>query len=229
MNPISHFLAAYLIGRKLNLTRGKLFLITFFGIISDFDVPFFYILLGFKNPSFYHAGITHTLIFGLLAAIIATVIAIIIELRKKKENVSVKYFLMFFSIAMLGFIIHISLDVITVANEYASLHHLYFWPLWNFSFHIEYMFPLSHAVIWTFQFAINFFIIGFLLQDYFIYKKRSWNLIFHVDEGRTHKKLDIFFIIALLIFYAFWQVSLSLKILGLETFDIVNFILGIVT
>jgi len=229
MNTISHFLAAYLIGRKLNLSKEKLFLITFFGILSDFDVPFFYLLMGFKNPSIYHAGITHTLLFGLIAAVIASFIFLVHDVRKKEGSYAIKPFLILFTCAMLGFVLHLAMDVITTANAYASFHHLYFWPLWNFSFHMEYMFIVPHTVIWIFQLFINFFIVGFLLHDYFIAEKRPWNLFINMDESKKHDKLDKLLMTIVMLFYVFWQASLMLKIFGIETLDLVSFILGIVT
>ena len=229
MNTISHFLAAYLIGRKIGLTREKLFLVTLFGIISDFDVPFFYLIMGFKNPSIYHAGITHTFLFGMISAVIASLIMLFHDSRKNDTPLTLKSFLMLVSCAMLGLTIHLGMDVITTANMYASFHHLYFWPLWNFSFHIEYMLVVPHSVIWGMQLIMNFLIIGFLLHDYFKEEKRPWGVLFWMDAGRKHKRLDNLLIALFFYFFIFWQASLILRIFGMPTFDLVNFILDLVT
>jgi len=91
------------------------------------------------------------------------------------------------------------------------------------------MFIVPHTVIWIFQLFINFFIVGFLLHDYFIAEKRPWNLFINMDESKKHDKLDKLLMTIVMLFYVFWQASLMLKIFGIETLDLVSFILGIVT
>ena len=197
-------------------------------IIPDFDVPFFYIITGFQNPSYYHAGITHTFIFGILASFIISLI-IFLFLRRKNESIEMNQLLYLFLYALLGIFLHFMMDLFTTANEYAIFHHVYFWPIWNFSFHIGYIFPLSDAIIWGIQLFVNFFIIGFLLHDYFIAEKRPWNLFIKMDESAKIKILDKVMISLILIFYIYWQISLTLRIFGGESFDIVAFFLGIFT
>lgn len=229
MNPISHFLAGYLIGRALDLRKEKLFLITLTSIISDFDVPFFYLITGFQNPSYFHAGITHTFLFGLIASILLSTI-IFLFMRKNDDTIKANQLLYLIGCAFLGIILHFSMDLITTTNEYAIFHHVYFWPLWNFSFHLEYIFlSLNDPIIWILQLGINFLIIGFFLRDYFIMEKRPWNLFIKMDENAKISVLDKVLVILILIFYIYWQTSLILKIFGGETFDIVAFFVGIFT
>jgi len=220
--------AGYLIGRALNLEKEKLFLISLMSIIPDFDVFIFYIITGFQNPSYFHAGITHTFIFGIIASVILSLV-LFLFLPRKDESLKTNELFYLFLYALLGIALHFMMDLFTTANEYAIFHHLYFWPIWNFSFHIGYFFPLSDAIILSIQLFVNFFIIGFLLRDYFIAEKRPWNLFIKMDESAKIKILDKVMMSLILIFYTYWQISLTLRIFGGESFDIVAFFVGFFT
>ena len=197
-------------------------------IISDFDIPFFYIITGFQNPSYFHAGITHTLVFGILSSVIISLIIFLLK-RRKDESIKVNQLFHFILCAILGILLHLIMDLFTTANEYAIFHHIYFWPVWNFSFHIGYILPLPDNVIWSIQLIVNFSIVGVLLYDYLSAEKRPWNLFIKMDENAKISILDKVMIILVVIFYIYWQVSLFLRIIGLESFDLVAFFVGILT
>ncbi len=75
----------------------------------------------------------------LMGFIMSTILAIIsfgiMKWRDPKtENMKLMRFIL---LGLFGIFIHLLLDINTTANEYGAIHHLYFWPASEFSYHLD--------------------------------------------------------------------------------------------
>ncbi|MHA1684048.1 MAG: metal-dependent hydrolase [Promethearchaeota archaeon] len=144
MNEFTHVLTGFLVGRgfKFKSRRFESFYTGLAGLIPDFDFLFAHFMPGFE-----HGVATHTLIGGSLIALVYACIAwlgcMLFSKDFKMENALT--FTKLLGLAMLGMLSHLVLDSFTFYNSYASdgTHHVYFWPFWDFPFHINTMFPAA--------------------------------------------------------------------------------------
>ena len=199
MNTITHFLAAYLLGKvifKKEYNHYLPFFCAVAGIIPDID-EFLHIFIPLEP--FKHAVFTHTIIGGLLVVGILVSLTWIIG-KNFLRNVDINLKTLFF-VALIGLSIHLILDIFTYREEVLTTDaHLYFWPLSNFSFHLNGFFHQSvFPDIYTIRILIEVIftaIIGFYLLFYmWAYKKENPFLMFspaewlkHISDAETREK-----------------------------------------
>ncbi len=140
MNTVTHFFTGYLVGRLIFKKKNDHFL-TFFAamvaIIPDID-EFLHVIIPIVPLE--HAVFTHTIIGAFLFTLIYTSIIWAIGRNFLKElGVNFSFLLIIALVAMAS---HLFLDIFTYrAGVETTNAHLYFWPLWNFSFHLNAIFP----------------------------------------------------------------------------------------
>lgn len=174
MNTITHFLSAYLLGRAIKIKNGSfyLFFLSIAGIFPDVDT-----LIHFAFPNFVHGVFTHTILGGLLFAMILVGITTIIMypvLKTLKMSVNKLIYL-----AVLGLFVHLFLDIFTYAPPIEDdLHHLYFWPLSDYSVHMNIIWPsVTYAVrVWV-EIIYTGVIAGIILIYFWHVKKEDLSLI----------------------------------------------------
>ena len=105
-------------------------------ILPDFDAIFYFIISGFQYPASFHGGITHMFLTGFIMSTILAIISFgIMRWRDPKtENMKLVRFII---LGLFGIFLHLLLDINTIANEYGEIHHFYFWPVSEFSYHLD--------------------------------------------------------------------------------------------
>ena len=131
-----HYLSGYFTGKLLKFKRFEMIMIILAVIMPDLDSVIYFLFSGFQNPAPFHGGVTHTLIMGLLLNIL---LAFIIWglLKWRHPDTEEKFLIKLIIIGVIGIGLHLSFDLITTANEYGAIHHLYFWPFSDFSYHMD--------------------------------------------------------------------------------------------
>ncbi len=137
MNGPIHFCTGYLAGRALG-HREHRFEPLFVAVAAyspDFDS-----YLGKVSPFFAHGIWTHTLVgVTAMSFTLAALAFAAISLFRPVERMG---FLKLWGLAMLGGLTHLGLDAFTFYySEGDATHHMYLWPVWNFPWHINTMFP----------------------------------------------------------------------------------------
>lgn len=174
MNTITHFLSAYLLGRALKLKNGSfyLFFLSIAGIFPDVDT-----IIHFAFPNFVHGVFTHTILGGLLFSLILVGITTLIMYPALKSlKISVKKLIY---LAILGLFVHLFLDIFTYAHPIEDdLHHLYFWPLSDYSVHMNIIWPsVTYALrVWV-EVIYTSVIAGIILIYFGRIKKEDLSLI----------------------------------------------------
>lgn len=137
MNGIVHFSTGYLAGRALGYReyRFEALYMAVAAYSPDFDAwlsPF--------SHFFAHGIWTHTLIGVVAMSLVLSVVARgVIAWIRPPEPVS---FVRLWGLAFLGGTTHLFLDTFTFyESQVDAIHHMYFWPFWNFSWHINTIFP----------------------------------------------------------------------------------------
>ncbi|MHA1150873.1 MAG: metal-dependent hydrolase [Promethearchaeota archaeon] len=203
MNTLTHFLTGYLIGRGAFRDRGfkNDYIIPFFAamvaVLPDLDA-FIYSVTGWEL--FYHAVFTHTIIGALLFTAIFTLIiwAIGAPLFKKLQI----NFGFLCIVALAGISSHLILDIFTYREEiYTTNAHLYFWPICNVSFHLNFFFPRSmYPNIYFVRILIEviytaFLVILIIIYGWFIKKENPFAMFFphnwleYIEEKPIDKAL----------------------------------------
>jgi membrane-bound metal-dependent hydrolase YbcI (DUF457 family) len=144
-------------------------------IIMDINSFLHYIFPTFKP--FEHAVFTHTIIGAVLLATIFTALTWGIGNNfLKKIDIDFKSLII---LALIAVGSHLILDIFTYReNVWTTDAHLYFWPLWNLSFHFNAFFHQSvYPNIYTFRIIIKViytaFLIILLVFYGWIYKKQN--------------------------------------------------------
>jgi hypothetical protein len=136
MNGITHLVTGYFIARIVRRSPGEPrhahdeFATVFTAIASM--VPDIDLAIGIP-----HATITHTLVMACLLAIgYATLVFAIGFKFFRKAHISLVQLIALALLAVLG---HLGLDIFTyLGKDCATTQaHLYFWPAWNQSFHLD--------------------------------------------------------------------------------------------
>lgn len=137
MNSPIHFCTGYLAGRTLGYReyRFETLYIAAAAYAPDLDS-----LLSSRFPLLAHGIWTHTLVgVAVISVILAAVAFGIFACFRKPPPLRFGKLL---GLAFLGGITHLTLDAFTFyESEADTLHHMYFWPLWNFPWHINTLFP----------------------------------------------------------------------------------------
>ena len=131
-----HYLSGYFTGRLLKLGRSEKIMLILAAILPDFDAIFFFIISGFQYPASFHGGITHMFLTGFIMSTILAIISFGI-IKWRDPNTGNMKLLRFIILGLFGIFLHLLLDINTIANEYGSIHHLYFWPISEFSYHLD--------------------------------------------------------------------------------------------
>ena len=137
MNFITHFLTGYGIARcmKYRNDQFEAFYLSASAVIPDFDT-----LVGFFWPAFAHGVFSHTIVGGVLFAMGFFAVTLLI-LSSFLRHLNLKWPRVL-ALTMIGLSSHFILDIFThTQTSTPSDAHLYFWPIWNFSFHMNYIWP----------------------------------------------------------------------------------------
>ena len=137
MNEFVHFSTGYLAGRALGYREYRFeALYTAVAAYSpDFDMQ----LQAFL-PVFAHGIWTHTLV-GVAGMSLVLSVAASAAMRLFRTPVPI-HFRRLLGLALLGGTTHLLLDACTFYESQAdATHHMYFWPVWNFPWHINTVFP----------------------------------------------------------------------------------------
>jgi membrane-bound metal-dependent hydrolase YbcI (DUF457 family) len=147
MNGMVHFGTGYLAGRSLGYReyRFEALYMALAAYSPDFDSK-----LSRISPFFAHGIWTHTLAGVIvLSFALALITATIPALCRRSLPIG---FMKLWGLALAGGIIHLVLDAFTYYETPAdAIHHMYLWPVWNFPWHINTMFPgASYTVrVWV--------------------------------------------------------------------------------
>lgn len=137
MNSPIHFCTGYLAGRALGYREHRFepLYVAVAAYAPDLDSP----LSGFF-PVLAHGIWTHTIAgVAVISVILATLSYSMFICFKKPHPFGFGKLL---GLAFLGGMTHLTLDTFTFYESNAdALHHMYFWPLWNFPWHINTLFP----------------------------------------------------------------------------------------
>ena len=132
---------------------------------------------------FEHAVVTHTIIgMSILTSLYLLMNWVIGRKFLNKIGLSLKVLIM---VALVGMLSHLILDVFTYREDIITTNaHLYFWPLWNFSFHLNAFFPKSiYPNIYIIRLAIEIiytaFIGSYIIFYQWSYKKENPFLMFN--------------------------------------------------
>lgn len=231
-----HYLSGYFSGKLLKLERSEMIILILASILPDLDSVFFFLFSGFKDPTPFHAGATHTLLIAsLLSTLLAAISFGIIKLKEPKTEY--KKLLRFIILGIFGIGLHFIIDINTTANEYGMYHHLYFWPLSDVSFHFDLLFaqifpsylyfdfskfaflwysPISSNIVNTLSLIINgVFLLAFIYGWIPLRKEFPWDpFIYNSERKRIPYIGDNFEIIL--------NVLLSVIFFGLFVVDVDN-------
>lgn len=137
MNSPIHFCTGYLAGRALGYREHRFE--TFFVAVAAYSPDFDSYLSGI-SPLFAHGIWTHTLVgVAAMSLVLAALAAAAMALFRPAGRIG---FPKLWGLAMVGGLTHLLLDAFTYYySEGDATHHMYFWPVWNFPWHINTMFP----------------------------------------------------------------------------------------
>ncbi len=142
MNFITHFLTGYGIARGLKYQndRFEAFYLSATAIIPDFDL-----FVSLFWPEFAHGVFSHTILGGLLFAFGFFGFAVLL-LHSFLRRLDIKWTRLL-ALTMIGLATHFLLDIFThTKTTLPSDAHLYFWPFWDFSFHMNYIWGVDYWV-----------------------------------------------------------------------------------
>lgn len=170
MNGITHFSTGYLAARGLGYRehRFEVFYVALAAYSPDFDLQ-----LGHLSPFFAHGIWTHTLLgVGMMSFVLAMGAAAVIACFKRPAPI---HFARLWGLAFLGGLSHLLLDTFTFYESPAdAVHHMYFWPLWNFPWHINTVFPgVSYAVRVWIEVIYTVLVFAFILGYQWGYRKQN--------------------------------------------------------
>lgn len=185
MNGPIHFCTGYLTARALGYREHRFepVYVAVAAYAPDFDMP-----LSKLSPFFAHGIWTHTLA-GVLAMSVALSALVRVALLLFRPDVSLGYWKLL-GLAILGGVTHLLLDAFTFYySEGDATHHMYFWPLWNFPWHINTMFPgVSFTVrVWV-EVFYSILVAGIIVLYQWAY--RGQNPLRIVDPRRWFEPTD---------------------------------------
>ncbi len=173
MNELTHFLTGYLIARLLFKRKNdqfECFFIAFAALIPDFD-SFLHLFIPIESLE--HAIFTHTIIGGVLLTLIYTSVIWLIG-KKFIKNLGINYQRLLF-LAIIGLASHLVLDIFTYRQDIATTSaHLYFWPISDFSWHLNGFFPdIAYMTRILIEVIYTAIIGAYILFFQWAYKKES--------------------------------------------------------
>jgi len=133
MDPISHYLFAWFIGRKLRIERAYHRVIVLAGLLPDIDA--LSIVFGIEYVREFHGTLTHSIF---VAVLLALALALLLELTFKVE------FLRSSVYAVLGVASHVFLDIFNVSS-FAKYGGRFLWPVYAGSLFLREFIALEYA------------------------------------------------------------------------------------
>ena len=174
MDPLTHYMFAYVLGRKWNLERPQLKALTFAALLPDIDVITIVLGLNFLNS--FHGTITHSILVAVLLALILSSIFYIYY------RVHVEFY------CMIGIIMHFLLDIIqTLVPKMRENGIMVTFPFSQEQFILHNYIPLLYSLILGVALVTG----TFLLSIYFLYiymKQKEYPWWIWLDE---RKILDV--------------------------------------
>lgn len=215
----THFLTAYLLARLLLRNQkgatdprpqSALFLLcgAVMGLIPDTMEPFF---------GWSHATWSHTIVgVSGLAVLFALIFWVLIGPVLSAENIPFRRFLLMMWVATMS---HLELDIVTHTGftcdqAVADFKHIYFWPLWDQSFHLDCLFGWSYAVRtvleWMVYLPVLLAILGYRWKKYgenpfAMLSPKNW-VAKSLDQTRS--KTEIIFRIGVMGGFVYWNIAL---------------------
>ncbi len=211
MFSLAHLTFAYVFGRfidkndRWHLDRPMWLCLLVGGDLPDIDS---HIADIFNLGHSFHGGVTHTGVGSIILGLILGLIFWLIEsawIKKRalqgngdKKAWDTRRLLIFVVIAILGNFIHLAVDIFNTSNEYARIHHLYLWPISDYSFHLDLMLagmPDTINEAWAFRpivrfvmIIVNVLLISWLWFTHFKSEKHLWDLIYsdttNISDGK---------------------------------------------
>jgi LexA-binding, inner membrane-associated putative hydrolase len=174
MNEIIHLLTGYLIAFLMRKEReNKYFNNGRFEVIFCGISALLPDLVEFLTPGRPHGSWTHTIIFGTLMAIVYASLTFVAGRKLfRKQGI---FYLRLILLSWLCVMSHLVLDTFThqkfrCTEAVANGLHIYFWPIWDQSFHLDCLFGwsyLTRALIeWAFYIP--------LVLIFLIYRKKKY-------------------------------------------------------
>jgi membrane-bound metal-dependent hydrolase YbcI (DUF457 family) len=168
VDPFSHYMIPYIVGRKANISVNKMRAVTLAGVIPDIDsVSIVFGLEAFKD---FHGGPVHSILVGLILALI---IALGFYLYTR-ENVLLW--------SIIGVFFHLLLDIPNTLNYELSIDGLrYLWPFSDYKIALQNVVPYPeawHLVILTliFGFSMVYFLVHVRKGEY------AWRIWFNENK-----------------------------------------------
>ncbi|NMC07491.1 MAG: hypothetical protein GYA24_19915, partial [Candidatus Lokiarchaeota archaeon] len=163
MNEFIHFFTGYLLARALKYRehRFECFLVSFAGFLPDVDY-----IIRFFVPTFSHGVWTHTILVSwFLAALLAFFAWACLKNTWRGTWSQGRLLLHFIGLSIIGVSSHLALDTWTFYETVEDqVHHMFFWPVWDFPVHINTLFPAaSYDLRVTIEVAYSFFVGVFIL------------------------------------------------------------------
>nr|MDO8117590.1 metal-dependent hydrolase [Candidatus Sigynarchaeota archaeon] len=183
VNEFTHFVTGYLFARALKYreSRFEAFFMAACALVIDIDST-----INIFIP-FEHGVITHTIAGGFLLVLAFTAISYAVAAPLlRKTATSFKRLLL---LGIIGMLSHFLLDSFTYYETTAdAIHHLYFWPLWNFPVHINTIFPFGWMTydvrVWVEVLYTVSIVVVLLVQLFF--KKQNFFLMFIPSRWMGH-------------------------------------------
>jgi len=155
MDPLSHYLFVWFIGRKLQIERVYYKVLVLGGLLPDIDA--LSIVFGIEYAREFHGTVTHSIFVALLLAI---ALALLLKLIFKVEFWRSSMY------AVLGVVSHIFLDIFNVTS-FAKYGGRFLWPIYDGSLFLREFIALEYANA-VYLTALLLLILGGV---YFILKK----------------------------------------------------------
>jgi len=133
MDPISHYLFAWFIGRKLRIERVYYRVLVLGGLLPDIDA--LSIIFGIEYVRKFHGTGTHSIFVALLLAL---ALALLLQLIFKVEFWRSSMY------AVLGVASHIFLDIFNVSS-FAKYGERFLWPIYTGSLFLREFIALEYA------------------------------------------------------------------------------------
>jgi len=169
MDPFSHYMFAWLIGRRLSLGEGSLKLFLVVTLLPDFDMAS--LIFGFQAAADFHGTVTHSafvaLPLGALASIILARVLRVGVLRALKYGV-------------LAIATHLSLDLFNLGMYLEKGQFL--WPVYLRSLTVRYILgiPLQFSLV----IYLTIFFLMFIAMLYFWRKNDPlWRIWFELSRA----------------------------------------------
>ena len=170
MNEFVHVGTGYLAARALGYRehRFETLFVALAAYSPDFDAQ-----LRHLSPFFAHGIWTHTIVGVAIMGLVLAAIGYAVTARLKPEPPV--GFMRLWGLAMLGGLSHLCLDAFTFYySDGDATHHMYFWPLWNFPWHINTIFPGTTFTVRVWVEVIYSVLVGCVILPYqWVYRKEN--------------------------------------------------------